>query len=455
MMRVDLLIKNGLIYTETGFTKLDIAVKDEKIACLAEPGLIEEAARVIDAEGLHVLPGMIDFHCHLREPGAEYKEDFITGTKAAANGGVTMVCPQPNTDPIPNTVEAYRKQVELASQKAVIDFNPIASPMGFQEGWVPKLAEEGTAYYKIFQKPTNKPLIESTGTMDTHALYSAFRAVAETGRYCCVHPMDKYFLDANVERIKKEGGPFDLMHVLPQLYGDEEMTGAAYQLSYFAKKAGMKWYALHCWHPGYIDLVRMLKKYGGMDVIASVEMLPINGLSDVLYDPKTGEGIPIGHAAAPDLPKMWEAINDGTIDFIGSDHSPHAVSDYRPDQPLNSAAGVPGLDWYGHLLLDEVNKGTLTLERLVEITSVTGAKHFGFYPRKGSNHLGTDADFTICDLKQEWTVGPEKVYNKCGLSPYYGRKLQGKVTHTIVRGTIVMEEGDVKGQPGHGKFIKV
>ena len=126
---------------------------------------------------------------------------------------------------------------------------------------------------------------------------------------------------------------------------------------------------------------------------------------------------------------------------------------HHPDDPLHTPAGFGMAEWYGHILLNEVNKGSFSLEKLVEITSVNGAKIFGFYPRKGSNLPGTDADFTICDMNKEWTIDSDKIYMKTHLNAYHGRKLKGKVTHTIVRGNVIMENGDVIGKPGFGQFI--
>jgi len=454
-MACDLLIKNGMVYINEGFEKLDVAVTGEKISCLAKPGTITEASRVVNAQDKHILPGMIDFHCHIREPGVEEKEDYESGTKAAANGGVTMVCPAPNGlfQSIANT-GAYQKAVEAASKKAVVDFNPIASPLAFSEGEVQRLADAGTAFFKILEMNQKTPLKESFGTADSYVLDQCFAAIAKVDMYCSIHPMDMSWYLGNVQSIQNKGGQLDLCHVLPQLYGDEEMSSAAWHLAYYIRKNKMKWYALHCWHDGYIDLVRMLKKQGDMNIIASVEIMPTNGMSDELTDPKTGEKIPLGHTSMPNWKHIWEAVADSTIDILGSDHSPHLARHYHPETPFQSAAGVPGLDWYGHLLLNEVNKGNLTLEKLVKLTSENGAKAFGWYDRKGSNMPGTDADFTICDLNRTWVVGGEKIYTKCGLSPYYGQTLKGKVTQTIVRGTVVMDEGEILVQPGYGRFIK-
>lgn len=452
-MNFDLVINNGIVYTEQGFYKLNVGVKGEKIAVLADPSVSLDGAKTIDAANKYVLPGFIDCHCHLRDPGLTQKEDFYTGTMAAAHSGITMVCPQPNVKPVPNTLADYMEEVKAGQARAVVDFNPIGCPLGTAED-VKQIAEAGSAWFKLFEKVATYPYNTTAGTLDTHRIFEAFKAVAATGKYCSVHPFDKYFFDAAVERVKAEGKPLTLENVRHMWYSDEEMTGAAYQLSYYAKKAGMKWYAMHAWMPGYIDLVRMLKERGEMDIVSSFEYMPALDASDEIYDIAAGRYIYLNHDAKPDKAKIWQAIRDGVIDMIGSDHAPHAPGEYHSDDALHTGAGFAMLDYFGHLLVSHVSEGDLSLEKLVEVTSVNFAKAFGMYPRKGSNVVGTDADFTIVDLNQEWTITEQdKVYTKTQTIPYVGRRIHGAVTGTVVRGRVVMENGEVFGEPGYGKMI--
>jgi dihydroorotase-like cyclic amidohydrolase len=449
----DLLIKNGLVYSEKGFFKLNIAVKNEKIALLTDASEVPEARKVIDAAGKHVLPGFIDCHCHMRDPGYLHKEDFFSGTCAAAHSGITMVCPQPNTMPVPSNIGAYLEQVNAGKAKAIVDFNPIASPLGSTES-VAEIAAAGTAWYKIFQKVATYPYNTTAGTLDTHRILEAFQDVHAVGKYCSVHPFDKYFFDAAIEKCKAAGLPLTLENVRPLWYSDEEMSGAAYQLAYYARKTGMKWYALHCWMPGYIDLVRMLKARGDMDIVSSFEYMPSIDASDEIYDVEKGEFIIISHDAKPDKDLVWGAVRDGTIDMIGSDHAPHAPGEYNNLDPLHTGAGFSMLDYFGHLLVHHMNEGCYSLQRLVEITSVNFAKAFNMYPRKGSNIIGTDADFTLVDLDQVWKISKQdKVYTKTQTIPYIGKEIHGKVTHTVVRGRVVMQDGLVECEPGYGKYI--
>lgn len=453
-MDVDLLITNGNVYIEGDFHKMHIAVKEGRITALLESEKQINAKETLNAEGRFVLPGMIDFHCHVREPGPHSeKEDYLSLSQAAANGGITMICTMPNglTNSLAD-VESYNEAIKLGEEKSVIDFHPVASPMGFEKGSIPELRRK-TAFFKIQQSAfPDIPLEKSFGSNDTYILDKCFDAIAKENMYCSIHPMDDRFYSTNVERFLEKNPNADLFTIFPQLYGDEEMSSAAWQLAYYIRKNKMKWLAVHCYHKGYIELVRMLKNQGDMDIIASLEFCPTNGLSDYLYEIETGNRIELGHAALPDWEIIWEAVADHTIDIFGSDHSPHLFKHYQTRNPLKSAKGVPGLDWYGHLLLHEVNQGRLSLERLVEVTSETGCKAFG-WKNKGSNQIGTDADFSICDMDREWTVGSEKFYTKTRLSPYFGLRLKGKVTQSIVRGKIVMSEGEILADPGYGRYI--
>jgi len=454
MSKVDLLITNGKVYTPAGFQELDVAASEGKISAISMPGTIPDGERIIDAKSKYVLPGIIDFHTHIREPGFTHKEDFETGTRAAAAGGVTMVCPQPNLDPVPNTVENYRKQIEAGERNSLVDFNPPASPLLYEEGWVPKLVAEGTAWFKIFQKVAAYPYSTGAGTINTAHLFEVFKEIAKTERYCSIHPFDHFFHDEAPEKMRKQGLPMTLKNYAPFLYTDEEMAGAAYELYFLAKKAKMKYYALHCYTPSYIDLIRLAKREKEIDTIASCELMAGILYPTEIYDVKRDEWFEVGILGCmSDVKTTWAAINDGTLDFMGSDHAPHTREEYVLDEPLKSVMGGPMIEWYGHLLLNEVNLGNISLERLVEVTSVNGAKIFGFYPRKGAILPGSDADLTICDLEREWTITSERVYTKCQLNPYHGRKIKGKVTHTILRGKVIMEEGEVMGEPGYGKFI--
>lgn len=462
METFDLLIKNGMVYSEDRFLRLNIGVNGEKIAALLDPDTPVAGRQELDATNRYVLPGFVDFHAHIREPGPmSYKEDWETGTKAAANSGITAVCIAPNHLPRGlSDSAAYDEVAAVAGQKAVVDFHLVASPLGYADEDFEELGKR-SAFYKLRIMDTDNPLMKPLSSADPMVWDECFAAIAKQGKYCGIHTEDVRYHQRVLEKIKQDTNATTVKTVMPQMYGDAEMSACAWHLAYYIRKNNMRWHALHCWHSGYIDLVRMLKKEGA-DIIASVEILPTNCMpidpntvyTEELVDPKTGLRVQLGHCAPPDWSKVWDAVRDGTIDILSSDHSAHGVEDYRPNEPFRSAMGIPGWDWYGHLLLNEVNKGTLTLEQLVKVTSENGCKAFGWYDRKGSNNPGTDADFTICDMDRVWTIGQETIYTKSGLCPYYGLTIKGKVTQTIVRGTVIMNEGEILVEPGYGRYIE-
>lgn len=192
-----------------------------------------------------------------------------------------------------------------------------------------------------------------------------------------------------------------------------------------------------------------------MPIVSSFEYMPAMDASDEIYDIESGRYIIISHDAKPDKEIIWEAVRDGTIDMIGSDHAPHAPNEYNHEDALHTGAGFAMLDYFGHLLVSHANEGCYSLNRLVDISSANFARAFDMYPRKGSNMVGTDADFTIADLKEEWTITEQdRVYTKSQTIPYVGRRMRGRVTHTVVRGRVVMEDGTVDCERGYGQFVK-
>lgn len=455
-MNFDLVIKNGTVYTEGGFRKLNIAVSNEKIALLAGADVELEAEKVIDAKGLHVFPGFIDIHCHLREPGFTHKEDFYNGTRAFANSGITMVCPQPNLDPVPLTLDAYKEEIKAGEENAVIDFNPPGCPLGEEPNAVQEMADYGSAWFKLFQKKAPYPYNTAAGTLDTYRIFQAFKKCAAAGKYCSVHPFDQYFYEHAVQSVEEDGLPLKMENVRPRTYTNEEMTSAAYQLSFLAENAGMNWYAMHAWHKDFIELVRRVKARGNMKVFSSCEYMPAIEASEQIWSQTTQEWFLCSHDNQPDLSAIWEGVRDGTIDAIGSDSAPHSVEEYqKANENPKFSAGFSNADYFGHLLISHSLEGDYSLEKLAEITSVNAAKAFGFYPTKGSNIVGTDADFTIVDTNCEWTISKDdKIYCKNQCVPYVGRQMKGKAVYTVVRGKVIMDHGEVAEERGYGKYIR-
>ena len=458
----DLLIENGTVYIPSGFVRAGVAIEGGKIVAIAKESHLPKADMTVDAEGKFVLPGIIDIHMHMREPGYTAKEDYLTGTQAAAAGGITFVCPQPNVNPAPNNVEKYLLQVELGEKKAVVDFNPVASPLLYERGQVPELAKAGTVYFKIFQKVTKYPYDTEAGTSNTAHVYKAFKAVAPTGLYCAVHPCNEDVLTETLNDLERDGRRGDYDAYWGSTYVSDELTSAAVQLNWFSEKAKCKYMAFHCWLKEYLDLVRMIKKQRKVGFLAEVEAF---GAFAILRQEAKELHRPHPAFEKENQEATWKALRDGAIDVMGTDHSPtlreDVIESRRSGKPENRGGGFPMLETYVPLMLTAVNKGMLGngtegLQRMVSLCSERIAKELRLYPEKGAIQVGSDADITIVDIKRDETITDEKHarYTKVHWTPFVGRKVQGLPTHTIVRGTIVMEEGEILVKPGYGNFVK-
>jgi dihydroorotase (multifunctional complex type) len=455
MATFDLIIQNGEVWTPAGLIHSDIAVSGEKVAAVGNPGSFAQAGKIIDAKGKVVIPGLIDTHTHHRDPGFTHKEDLTTATKAAAAGGVTLSIGMPNVNPPTTNVERFRNVIELGRQRAIVDFNH--NPSGTDPNEIPKLAQEGCLAFKIFMvRDTGRDYPHMPGIcLHNHGqLFRSFEAVGKTGLPLMVHPHDQDLMDVIEQRYWERGDHS------PQAYAKayRDFDGIIWDtaiatLVRFQKATGTKLHVLHMSTPGGLELVRRAKQEGrpvSCEVNPWALFLATWENVEKLGPYCLGFWVPDEHAAA-----LWQGIEDGTIDVVGTDHAPHTKEekDIGWQDMWKSPGGEPQIQDYLRLFLTEVNRGRLSLDRLVRITSYNPARLFGVYPRKGVIQVGSDADLVVVDLQKEETIENKTTYTKVGWTPYDGRRVKGAPIMTLVRGKVVMENGSVIGKPGDGKFI--
>jgi dihydroorotase (multifunctional complex type) len=449
IMTVDLLLKSGTVFTPSGVLRCNLAVDDGQIVSLANDSASPTADRIIDCTGKLVLPGIIDPHVHFRDPGYTHKEDYETGSRAAAKGGITMIMDQPNVNPVPNTASRFEAHIENAGKKSIIDFNHFASPSNSDE--VPKIATLGAIAFKIFQKKAAYPYDTEASIDDDFEIFEAFKAVGKTNRICSVHAHETDVYNGLMKRLK-DTGEMNWQKFIEVSYGEIVRVGTVPTLIYLAEKAGVRFYALHCGSKDYVDIIRNAKA-AGKNIVADCEFSHL---------------VPAPKGSSPEILKgqywtneehvkaTWQGLFDGTIDFIDSDHAPHKPEEIEIglEDPEKMALGYGCIEYYFPLLFNEVNRGRITVEHLVKLCSSNVAKIFDIYPRKGSLQVGSDADITIVDPKKTMTINSENLCTKSGWTPYEGTEVTGVPIFTIVRGNIVMESGDVIGKPGYGRFIR-
>ncbi len=428
----DLVVKNGVCVTPNGIAEADIGVRDGRVAALGDLSGAK-SVETVDARGLHVLPGVIDTQVHFREPGQKYKEDIETGTKGAVLGGVTAVFDMPNTNPSTLHASDLADKLARAEGRAWCD---IAFYIGAAAETADRLARyerlPGCCGVKIFMGSSTGNLLVADDDTLLQVLRSGFRRVA-------VHAEDEYRL-----RKRRPLAEADDAHPrLHPVWRDEETAlRATTRLLRLASEAHRRVHVLHVTTAEEMALLR------GHRDIATVEVTPQHLTLEApdCYD-RLGTlaqmNPPIRGARHREA--LWRAVLDGTVDVLGSDHAPHTRAEKAEPYP-KSPSGMPGVQTLLPVMLDHVNAGRLSLLRLVDLTSAGPARVFNI-AGKGRIAAGYDADLTLVDLGAARTITNDWIASRCGWTPFAGMKVTGWPAATIIRGRLVMREGELLGKP--------
>lgn len=428
----DLLIRGGTAVTPAGVVAADIAVRAGRIAAIGSLSGAQ-AAEVVDARGLHVLPGAIDTQVHFREPGLEHKEDLASGTAAAALGGIAAVFDMPNTTPSTLTQADLEDKLARAEARAWVDHAFFVGAAGENVDALAELERRpGCCGVKIFMgSSTGSLLVEDDETL-LEVLLAGHRRVA-------VHAEDEARLRARLAMVR--GGADVAMHA--EWRDPETARLATARLMDLARRAGRRVHVLHVTTAEEIPILAQNKDLATVEVtpqhltLSAPDCYERLGTRAQMNPPIRDER----HRAA-----LWQAVEQGIVDVIGSDHAPHTLEEKERAYP-SSPSGMPGVQTLLPIMLDHVNAGRLSLERLVDLTSAGAARIYGI-AGKGRIAVGYDADVSIVDLKARREITKDWIASKCGWSPFEGMSVTGWPIATIVRGRIVMRDGDLLGDPG-------
>jgi dihydroorotase len=452
-LRYDLAVRGGTLVTSTGRFAADVAVADGRIAAIVSPGTALEADRDVDASGRHVLPGVIDVHSHHREPGFTHKEDIVTATSACAAGGVTTSFAMPNVDPPPNTAERLDAMLELYRQKALVDWNVNAA--GTVPDEIPAMATRGIAAFKVFMvvdTGRSYPHMPGIGVHDHGELMNIFEVVGATGLPLMVHPHDQALM-SHIERQFWDRGERDFRAYAKaySAYDGIIWDVAASVLIRIQKATGTRLHLLHTQTEGVVEQLRRAKA-AGQSVTAELNPWALFLGNDWANIERLGSYALSYYVPEKNTEPLWQALRDGMIDLVSTDHAPHTREEKEPGwtDGWKAHTGTPSTQFYVPLLLDASSAGRISLERVVELTSAAPARAFGL-GAKGRLEVGADADLAIVDLDRRWTIRDEDVVGKIDWTPYAGRALRGAIDRTIVRGRVVYEDGRVVGEPGWGR----
>ncbi|MGB7968991.1 MAG: dihydroorotase family protein [Methanobacterium sp.] len=410
----------------------NIGVDEGKIVSIKKIPI--SAEKIIDVSGNIIFPGLIDSHVHMRDPGLTYKEDFRTGTEAAAAGGFTTVLDMPNTKPATNTAKAYIEKLKIAESKCVVDF-------GFHVGadnldQISKLASLKPASFKIFMD-----LYEDDFLLEMFSKISQLTKNKDYKPVISLHAEDNKIVDQCTQIKKSEGelNPIIYSEARPS-QAEEVAVSKAISL---ANKFNIKIHICHTSVKKSLDLIINAKNEG---CNITSEITPHHLFLDSEYLTKFGSFAKTN----PPLRKVVDKLSLKDLhltDLIGTDHAPHTIEE-KKHNIWDAPPGIPGLETALPLLLTKVNQNKMSFVDVKRLLCENPAMIFNI-PNKGFIKEGMDADFVIVDMKKEDTIKPENFYSKAHYTPFESFEVKGLPIMTIVRGNVVMIDGEIITNSGN------
>lgn len=448
-MTYDVILQGGTIVSPRNRCRADIAIRNGKIAAIGENLNSSEARTTLSLEDHYILPGCIDSHMHLWEPGLIAEYDFRDGTRASAAGGVTTIIDHPLTIPEVLNDKIFADKIRLGEKTSYTDF-ALHGGVGLDNlADLPGLWKAGCTAFKIFMCDSGSKV---AGLSDGQIL-AAFRLIGSFGGTVLLHCENEMMLRYNRSVLEKAGRKDNMAFV--EWRTPEVEAEAINRALFLLKGTGARAVILHTTIPEGVDMVTEAKRQG-RDVW--VETTPHNLYLTHKDLREKGSWVtfapPVRDEASAN--RLWELLRDGFIDTVGSDHSAaDPISKKAGEEDTwKGQYGVPEGETLVPLMLNAVVQGRFSLERMVSVLSETPARIYGLYPQKGTIQIGSDADFTVVDLKQTYTLRAEEMYTACRWIPYEGYQINGRVTHTILRGKIIAKDGKIIGLPGNGKFVR-
>ena len=422
MGKTKTIIKNGSII---GAGNKEIAIIDGRIAEVADKIEAGTNDRVIDASGLKIAPAFVDVHVHLREPGFGYKERIETGTMAAARGGYTTVCPMPNLNPVPDSVENLKVQQDIIDRDAKIEVLPYAAITIGRKG--EELVDIASLVGKVCAFSDDGSGVQHDSMME-RAMAEAVKHDQLIAAHCEVEELlfGGYIHDGEYAREHGHKGICSKSE-WEQVRRDIEI----------AERLGCRYHVCHISTKETVELIRQAKARGVKVTCETGPHYLIFTDMDLQEDARWKMNPPI--RSAEDRAALIEGIKDGTIDMIATDHAPHSIEE-KSRGLKDSAMGIVGLETaFAAMNTHLVKTGVITLERLVELMCINPRKVFRI---EGGINPGDRADIVLLDTEREWRVDSNKFFSLGKITMFDGREMIGDVAMTIHRGEVVYENNN-------------
>jgi dihydroorotase/allantoinase len=454
----DLVVAGGTVVTPRDRYRADVGVRNGRIATLSDDLSTVAATEQVTVDGQYVLPGAIDGHMHLWEPGFVADHDFRDGTRSAAAGGVTTVVCQPLTTPEVQTVDIFEEKREIGERTSYIDFGLHAGVGADNMDELEALWEAGCTAFKIFMAGEDDPdrtrdgRSAIVGGLTTGELQEAIERIGSFGGTALFHAENQAMVDHATKRVKAAGrtDPMALADSRPP----ESETMAIQQALFFLRRTDCRGVFLHTTVPEGVEMVREARQ-DGHDVWVETGPHILNLTHEELTERGPWVTFVPPNRDRGRVDRLWEQLDAGDIHLLASDHGAvdPDLKEGGMENIWDSVPGLPGAETLVPMMVDGVGEGKIDLEHLAAAFGEHPAKAYGLYPRKGAITVGSDADFTVVDLDRTRTISADDLHMSCGWTPFEGYELTGDVTHTIVGGEVVAREGEVLGDPGDGRFV--
>jgi len=455
---VELLIRDANIVTEEVIVRGDIAIEAGKIIAIGKLGDAMKPAKVVDANGAYLLPGGVDPHFHVRYPSHPERGTFETETKAAAAGGVTTIIEHPISLPPQYSKEILMARVQAAEEQCVVDIAFLGAAGGEKLEYIQDVGSAGIVGFKTFlhaaPEGRDKEFLGLT-MKDNYELYKGFQEFKQTGLPVSAHAEDNDLISGLIKEYRAKGNTAGIDHANTRPPITEVL--AVERLIRFSKENGVPLYLVHISTPEAAKIAKAARDAGQEIYIETCpHYLYLTEQALVEHNSYAKCNPPL--RAAGEVAQLWEYVMDGTIDTIGSDHSPFTVEEKerKKEDIFVAPSGFPGVEVRLPLMMTAVKEGRITLARMVEMLSTNPSKIFGMYPQKGAIRIGSDADLALVDLDTPYIINHNEFLTQArdiGMV-YDGKEVYGKVMKTFVRGELVYEAGEIKVQAGFGQWIK-
>ena len=439
------MLGNSKAYINKAIVDCSLAIDDGKIFKIGREVNMPKADQKIDLRNLLVLPGLIDAHVHLRDQGKSYKEDFYTGTAAAAAGGITTVLDMPNNAPVTMSAETMRNRLRIAEKKIMVN-------VGFYSEFPNELTEieeivaEGAIAFKLFMAEQ----ISGLNVDDDQALREALEKAGELKIPVAVHAEDRILL-MKAEQELKRAGRYDVDAYL-KAHSEQVEVKAIRRLLDIIGQAETHVHFCHITTENGLEAVIDGKKSGKSvtcevtphHLMLSLDDLERCGTLALTMPPFRRKN----HIEA-----LWNGILNNQVDTLGSDHAPHTIEEKTTSSVWDVKVGIPGLETTLPLLLTMVKKGKLPLADVVRLLSEKPAEIFNL---KGRGYLkeGNNADLVVVDMGKKYKIDASEFYSKAKYSPFDGWNVEGKAVKTFVNGRLIMDEERIVEKAGSGEIIR-